>query len=161
MGAEGVEDTLGTFLRSQGKSRFDLVCVFSVTMWVHLNHGDEGLRSFLSLLCRLGRYLLLEPQPWKCYQTASRRMRRLGKEEFPLLPGLKGPRCGARDPGHLSEGGADAAHKVRADEVEQKTDSHEIQRYLTRDKSVSHGGKWTFFDIINRNLPKIMIYDSR
>merc|ERR1712059_229153 len=91
MGAEGVEDTLGTFLRSQGKSRFDLVCVFSVTMWVHLNHGDEGLRSFLSLLCRLGRYLLLEPQPWKCYQTASRRMRRLGlgKEEFPLLPGLK------------------------------------------------------------------------
>jgi hypothetical protein len=26
---------------------FDLLTIFSTTMWVHLNHGDEGLQRFL------------------------------------------------------------------------------------------------------------------
>ncbi len=41
-------------------------------MWIHLNHGDEGLTKFLEVVARYSDYILLEPQPWKCYQTAAR-----------------------------------------------------------------------------------------
>jgi hypothetical protein len=44
----------------------------SVTMWIHLNHGDDGLSRFLEVVASYTHYLLLEPQPWKCYQTAAR-----------------------------------------------------------------------------------------
>lgn len=76
-----------------GQHMFDLVTVFSVTMWIHLNHGDQGLVSFISRLCSLARFILVEPQPWKCYQTAARRMRKLGKEEFKEMKTLtmRGP----------------------------------------------------------------------
>jgi len=72
----------------EGKQRFDVVFVFSVTMWIHLNHGDEGLDSFLRLVCNLGQNVLLEPQPWKCYQTAARRMRKMGQPQFEKLEQL-------------------------------------------------------------------------
>lgn len=84
-----VLSTLTGFLEEQGRAQFDLVCVFSVTMWVHLHHGDEGLRQFLSILCGLARRVVLEPQPWKCYKTAERRAKRAGEEAFPALQGLK------------------------------------------------------------------------
>ena len=41
-------------------------------MWVHLNHGEAGLTRLLELVAGYSDYLLLEPQPWKCYQTAAR-----------------------------------------------------------------------------------------
>jgi len=84
-----VTEDLRTFLGGQNKVRFDLICVFSVTMWIHLNHGDEGLRTFINMLCRYCRFLLLEPQPWKCYQTAARRMRKLGQKEFEKMKDLE------------------------------------------------------------------------
>ena len=84
-----VTEKLKTFLESLNKTRFDLICVFSVTMWIHLNHGDEGLRSFIKMICRHSRFLLLEPQPWKCYQTAARRMRKLGQQEFEKMKELE------------------------------------------------------------------------
>ena len=87
--SEEVMDSLGTFLDGLNKTRFDLICVFSVTMWIHLNHGDKGLRTFINLLCSQTRFLLLEPQPWKCYQTAARRMRKLGKPEFEKMKDLE------------------------------------------------------------------------
>ncbi len=63
---------------------FAFVCLFSITMWVHLNHGDAGLRAFLDLggdyLVSNGN-LLVEPQPWKCYKNAEKRARRLGLEK--------------------------------------------------------------------------------
>ena len=31
--------------------------------------GDTGLARFLSLLAARARWVLLEPQPWKCYQV--------------------------------------------------------------------------------------------
>jgi 7SK snRNA methylphosphate capping enzyme len=41
-----------------------------VTKWIHLFHGDEGIkrvfRHFYELLAPGGR-LVLEPQPWKSY----------------------------------------------------------------------------------------------
>lgn len=57
---------------------FDLVTCFSVTMWVHLNHGDDGLRRFVRLAGSLARNVIVEPQPWKCYRSARRRCKRLG-----------------------------------------------------------------------------------
>ena len=83
------QENVDKFLRRQKRSKFDLVTVFSVTMWVHLNHGDKGLEELVRRLFGVSRYLLLEPQPWKCYQTAARRMRKLGKEEFEEMNQLK------------------------------------------------------------------------
>ncbi|KFP33704.1 Pre-miRNA 5'-monophosphate methyltransferase, partial [Colius striatus] len=76
------ERLLGSYLARFGRSSFDIVFCMSVTMWIHLNHGDRGLLEFLSLLASLCRYLLIEPQPWKCYRAAARRLRRLGRNDF-------------------------------------------------------------------------------
>jgi len=51
-------------------------------MWIHLNHGDDGLKDFLRYISSISSSLLLEPQPWHCYRTAARRMKRLGCEPF-------------------------------------------------------------------------------
>jgi hypothetical protein len=60
---------------------FCVVCLFSITMWIHLNHGDEGLLDCLqrsaALLNPTGS-LVVEPQPWKCYKSADKRCRKLG-----------------------------------------------------------------------------------
>ncbi|OQR87209.1 double stranded RNA binding [Thraustotheca clavata] len=56
---------------------FDLISCFSITMWIHLNHGDAGLIAFLNLAASKTKHLLIEPQPWKCYKTAIRRLERL------------------------------------------------------------------------------------
>ena len=84
-----VTDTLRSFLSPYDRNRFDLICVFSVTMWIHLNHGDQGLKTFIKFLCRNSKFLLLEPQPWRCYQTAARRMRKLGQKEFEQMKDLE------------------------------------------------------------------------
>ncbi|KAH8343349.1 hypothetical protein KR059_008563 [Drosophila kikkawai] len=68
--------------------KFDAVCCYSITMWIHLNHHDQGLQSFLKKLSDIAELLVVEPQPWKCYQTAVRRMKRAG-DGFPLFPELK------------------------------------------------------------------------
>ncbi|XP_022079217.1 pre-miRNA 5'-monophosphate methyltransferase-like [Acanthaster planci] len=65
---------------SETSGRFDLVCCFSLTMWIHLQHGDAGLHKFLKEASLLSRFLLVEPQPWKCYKSAVRRVRKVGIE---------------------------------------------------------------------------------
>ncbi|NWI91109.1 BN3D2 methyltransferase, partial [Pitta sordida] len=75
-------NSLNSHLERFGRSRFDLGFCMSVTMWIHLNHGDSGLREFLAFLASSCSFLLLEPQPWKCYRAAARRLRRLGRPEF-------------------------------------------------------------------------------
>ncbi len=74
-----------SLLKTYNRTRFDLITCFSVSMWIHLNHGDDGLRIFIQKLSTYARYLLLEPQPWRCYQTAARRMRKLKQPEFEHL----------------------------------------------------------------------------
>ncbi|NXT01412.1 BN3D2 methyltransferase, partial [Jacana jacana] len=76
------ESFLSSYLGRFGRSAFDIVFCMSVTMWIHLNHGDSGLREFLSVLSSLCGYLLIEPQPWKCYRAAARRLRKLGRNDF-------------------------------------------------------------------------------
>ncbi|XP_075152708.1 putative RNA methyltransferase CG11342 isoform X2 [Haematobia irritans] len=70
------------------RCQFDAVCCFSITMWIHLNHHDEGLQEFLRKLSALAKLFIVEPQPWKCYQTAERRLKKSG-EIFPLFLELK------------------------------------------------------------------------
>ncbi|XP_033176854.1 probable RNA methyltransferase CG11342 [Bombus impatiens] len=87
-----IEDRNGTldeYLRRLEKSRFDVVFCFSVTMWIHLNHGDQGLMEFLQKACSITNMIVIEPQLWKCYRNASRRLRRSKGEDFPLLKTLK------------------------------------------------------------------------
>lgn len=71
-----------SFLSQFGRSVFDVVFCMSVTMWIHLNHGDHGLCEFLAHVSSLCSYLLVEPQPWKCYRAAARRLRKLGLRKF-------------------------------------------------------------------------------
>lgn len=76
-------------LKNYGKTRFDVVCCLSITMWIHLNNGDDGLKRFLDLSTEFCEILVIEPQPWKCYQNAVRRMKRAGDEHtFPLYRNL-------------------------------------------------------------------------
>lgn len=55
---------------------YDTLLCLSVTKWVHLNAGDEGLRRFFARMAsalRPGGVLVLEPQPWRSYQQAKRK----------------------------------------------------------------------------------------
>ncbi|EGD72615.1 hypothetical protein PTSG_04351 [Salpingoeca rosetta] len=70
------------FLRARGRDRFSLVCLFSVTMWIHVNVGDDKFMRTLSTLCNLTDALLVEPQRSPSYKTCRRRLRR-GKGEQP------------------------------------------------------------------------------
>lgn len=58
---------------------FDLVTLFSITMWIHLNYGNDGLSGFLaSMANKTSGALLVEPQDTKSYKTAAKRCRKLG-----------------------------------------------------------------------------------
>ncbi|XP_032666316.1 probable RNA methyltransferase CG11342 isoform X3 [Odontomachus brunneus] len=87
--SEDCGETLTSYLYRLGKRRFDVVFCFSITMWIHLNHGDDGLEKFLQRACAFAEMIVIEPQPWRCYRNASRRLRRAKSEDFPLLKGLK------------------------------------------------------------------------
>lgn len=82
-------ETLRKYLAQLNKTRFDVVFCFSVTMWIHLNYGDDGLEEFLSRACALAEMIVVEPQPWQCYRKAARRLRKAGLQDFPLLNKLK------------------------------------------------------------------------
>ncbi|TRY74097.1 hypothetical protein DNTS_026657 [Danionella cerebrum] len=80
---------LSSYLEKHKRSRFHLCTCFAVTMWVHLNHGDTGFKSLLARLASLSDYLLLEAQPWKCYRSAARRLRKLGRSDFDHFKALE------------------------------------------------------------------------
>lgn len=86
---EDANEKLQDYLDKIGKEKFDVIFCFSVTMWIHMNFGDEGLTRFLDFLCEKGRLLVIEPQPWKCYRNAVRRMKKSANELFPLFAGLE------------------------------------------------------------------------
>lgn len=86
-----IKDThqLDDYLNQHNSSHFHLCLCLAVTMWVHLNHGDSGLRLLLSRLASISQHLLLEAQPWKCYRSAARRLRKLGRSDFDHFKYLK------------------------------------------------------------------------
>lgn len=81
------EQSFAGHLNLFGKSKFDAVFCLSLTMWIHLNHGDDGLMHFLRKVTKLSKLLVIEPQPWKCYATAVKRMKKadFGFEKFGQL----------------------------------------------------------------------------
>lgn len=86
MSEDGPDEILINYLTKLNKTRFDVAFCFSITMWIHLNHGDSGLEKFLRKACDLAEMIVIEPQPWKCYRNAARRLQRAGLEGFPSNP---------------------------------------------------------------------------
>lgn len=66
------------YLASFKESRFHITFTFSITMWIHLNNGDDGLMKFLEYLKEVSKILVIEPQPWHCYRNAQRRIKKSG-----------------------------------------------------------------------------------
>jgi 7SK snRNA methylphosphate capping enzyme len=59
----------------------DTILCLSVTKWVQLNWGDEGLEKLFKRvhqLLRPGGTFVLEPQPWKSYRQAFKKQVRTG-----------------------------------------------------------------------------------
>ncbi len=58
-------------LTESSGGRYDVILCLSVTKWIHLNGGDDGLLTFfdkvLSLL-KVSGIFILEYQPWKSYK---------------------------------------------------------------------------------------------
>jgi hypothetical protein len=69
------------FLKQVSVERFNLTSIFSTTMWIHIHSGDDGLVSFLERACSMTNYLLVEPQPSKCYRSVNIRLRRMNRPE--------------------------------------------------------------------------------
>ncbi|XP_066582729.1 probable RNA methyltransferase CG11342 [Prorops nasuta] len=87
--SEDHDKLLTEYLVSLQRSHFDVIFCFSITMWIHLNYGDEGLERFFRKATRLCYTIVVEPQSWKCYRNASRRLRRARTEDFPMLNTFK------------------------------------------------------------------------
>lgn len=92
--AEGASQQIADYLERivPGRCTFNAVFCMSLTMWIHLNHGDAGLADFLRTVSALAALLVIEPQPWKCYGTAVRRQRRAaagGGAPFERFAGLQ------------------------------------------------------------------------
>lgn len=65
---DAVRSFLARATRAPSQRPFELVTCFSVTMWIHLNKGDNGLWTFLERMSDMASHLIIEPQPWKCYR---------------------------------------------------------------------------------------------
>ncbi|XP_028785961.1 probable RNA methyltransferase At5g51130 isoform X2 [Neltuma alba] len=54
------------------EKRYDTIICMSVTKWVQLNWGDDGLLTLFAKIWKMlrpGGVLVLEPQPWKSYES--------------------------------------------------------------------------------------------
>ncbi|KAF9030127.1 Bin3-domain-containing protein [Hymenopellis radicata] len=55
--------------------QYDVIIAFSITKWIHLNQGDDGIRTFFKRVwscLRPGGTFVLEPQAWETYKKAKR-----------------------------------------------------------------------------------------
>lgn len=77
------------YMKENNIHKFNIVNCFAVLMWIHVNYGDEGLKSFLKKISLITDNILIEIQPWKCYKNASRRMKKLKCDEFYYIDKLK------------------------------------------------------------------------
>ncbi|KAF9564548.1 Bin3-domain-containing protein [Agrocybe pediades] len=67
---------------------YDVVVGFSISKWIHLNEGEEGLERFFKKVHRVlrpGGSFVLEPQPWDSYAKARRMSQKLKENAKHLL----------------------------------------------------------------------------
>ncbi|KAJ8600102.1 hypothetical protein CTAYLR_003455 [Chrysophaeum taylorii] len=68
---------------------FDVICAFSVTKWVHIAHGDDGLvsafRAVFEALKPGGRFVF-EPQMWSSYQKARSKEKSINLASLRIRP---------------------------------------------------------------------------
>ncbi|KAH8106035.1 Bicoid-interacting protein 3-domain-containing protein [Cristinia sonorae] len=60
---------------SEDTEGYDVVVAFSISKWIHLNNGDEGLTRFFQrvhTVLKIGGVFVLEPQEWDTYAKARR-----------------------------------------------------------------------------------------
>ncbi|XP_059152538.1 uncharacterized protein LOC131938500 [Physella acuta] len=70
------------------KEEYDIILALSITKWIHLNNGDDGLKLFFQKIFRQlrpGGRLILEPQPWSTY----RKRAKLSAELFAKYQSIK------------------------------------------------------------------------
>ncbi|XP_024520517.1 probable RNA methyltransferase At5g51130 [Selaginella moellendorffii] len=63
---------------------YDTILCLSISKWIHLNWGDEGLLKFFAKVfkeLRPGGRLVLEPQPWESY-SKKRRVSEVTRKNF-------------------------------------------------------------------------------
>ncbi len=81
MDSTTTDDYFKKYFKQHNITGFNFISMFSITMWIHLNHNDIGLLNFIDqgvkYLTTQGS-ILIEPQPWKCYKNANKRCRKLG-----------------------------------------------------------------------------------
>ncbi|KAF5351179.1 hypothetical protein D9756_008400 [Leucocoprinus leucothites] len=68
----------------EDKAGYDVVLALSITKWIHLNQGDDGLVAFFRKIHKVlhdGGHLILEPQAWESYAKAKRMAEHL-KENY-------------------------------------------------------------------------------
>lgn len=117
------------YLKKFNKKSFDITFCFSVTMWIHINNGDEKFIEFISFLKSSSNCIIIEPQPWKCYKNAQRRMKRAGAGDFELFNFLK-----------ITKNIEEVIEKLLSDKTHRKVYESQssswnrrIQSYLARD----------------------------
>ncbi|KAL2342543.1 hypothetical protein Fmac_003828 [Flemingia macrophylla] len=63
-------------------NHYDTILCLSVSKWIHLNWGDDGLITLFAeawKLLRPGGVFILEPQPWKSYESNRNVTERVGR----------------------------------------------------------------------------------
>lgn len=82
------EESLKNYMSTNNIKYFDITFCFSITMWIHMNHGDSGLIKFIYNVCKYSELVFVEPQRWDSYKTAVKRLKQAG-EEFPHFKTIK------------------------------------------------------------------------
>jgi 7SK snRNA methylphosphate capping enzyme len=93
----------------------DTVTCLSVTKWIQLHRGDEGLKAFFLKIWTLlspGGLLILEPQPWSSYKAAASKLKKRGGG------GEEGKKGGAH-----AEEETESALPVRPEDLELRPDA--------------------------------------
>ncbi|GAA5874990.1 hypothetical protein JCM8547_002143 [Rhodosporidiobolus lusitaniae] len=76
-----------TFEQERGQHQFDVISLFSVTKWLHLHHGDEGMQRLFRALydfLPVGGIVVVEPQEWDNYKSAVKKNKDL-REVFKAI----------------------------------------------------------------------------
>ncbi|XP_050079133.1 probable RNA methyltransferase CG11342 [Anopheles maculipalpis] len=126
------EDPIEQCMKRLGIERFDVICCFSVLMYIHLNGGDDGLRSVLDYLCEKGKFLILELQAWKKYQDQVRRLKRDAGQMYPLYAELEWRGRGGVLEDHIKAYVASKGFQM----VSESAEKNEFDRQLTFFKKI-------------------------